>query len=68
MRSCHASLGVLRIFNPFSRRNNGKPFTCYKQGDCRVILEFEKDQSGDKGDRLARSSNGCKTTMKRGPM
>lgn len=62
MRSCNISLGVLRILNPFSRRSHGKPFTRYKQGDYRVIFEFQKDHSGDKGERLVKSYNGFKTT------
>lgn len=31
-RSCHLSLGMLQIFNPFPR-NSGRPFMWYKQGD-----------------------------------
>ena len=41
------SPSVLRLFHPFSR-GNGKPFPCYMQGADRVIVEFQKDYSGDK--------------------
>ena len=41
------SPSVLRLFHPFSRSNR-KPFPRSMQGANRVVVEFQKDYSGDK--------------------
>ena len=63
-QACHwASSG---LFNPCSR-SNGKPFICYKQGDNKVIFEFQKDHSGDnEEEELERGCNGFETTTTAG--